>query len=150
MRNRVPGGNKRCSLQSPTRTACLPVSTASHIHLSQRKAAPWHYLCQPACALLDISVCPDMSVCLHTRTQGRLYGACMASCMGTRTCRRIKALELKATAVTDVHKCVHVCVMTSRSTQWGLQVLCWVVRTSWGVDTIYAGAQKQELMGATG
>lgn len=29
--------------------------------------------------------------------------------MGTQTCSHIKALELKATAVTDVHKCMDVC-----------------------------------------
>lgn len=33
----------------------------------------------------------------------------MAFCMSTRTCRYTKALELKATAVTDVHKCMHMC-----------------------------------------
>lgn len=120
--NRHPVGDNCCSLQSPTTSACLPVNTASHIHPSQ--AGKQHHSTTSASqprASLDTGVCADMSVCLHTRDTQR--HACSPDCTGdvqtpclcTQTCRHMKALELKGTAVKRAQTCVCMCVTTSRS-----------------------------------
>lgn len=111
--NRDPDGDNCCSLQSPTTTACLPVNTASHIHPSQ--AGKLHHSTASASqphASLDTRVCTDTSVCLHTHTDvcsPDCTEDVRTPCVCTQTCRHMKALELKGTAVEHAQMCVHVC-----------------------------------------